>query len=741
MACGAVVVWRQRVDVSQKQTLEAGLVGVVEAARYAGAESCAECHRAQYAAWRESTHARSGGVPTAVTLIAPFNREPIVFADAIVRPTLTTEGRASFEVAWRDRPVETLLVDGVVGGGHMQGGGTQGFFSRMRDGTVRFLPFDFSRQLDRWFCRSQPDGKWLPITADRPLASCTDWPPRRTLGAVAGASGCDQCHGSQIRTRWSPENRDWITEFASLSINCESCHGPARRHVEIAHSGRMGDESDIGVRSLVTLDKRESVVVCLQCHGEKLSLETGDGIIEPENFERRYSVLLPMLTDPPYTPDFRHKKFGYQGPHLASACFVDGAMTCTDCHDPHTQRYRDHLGRLLQGRDDDGQCTSCHASKAATVSRHTFHAEESPGSRCVACHMPSLQHPAVGERIPYARADHSVSVPRPGDDEGVGIVNACARCHQERRAVELRTQVVRWYGELKPRHPLIKAVMATQANAGSSGVELLRPDVDAPMLQFAAMTQYVLRFVRLDGGVSDSRAYESLRSLAASRDIDVAALAVTALHIADGRTARTRQLVTGVLRIRPELASRVKIALGYLAWLQQMAGQGSRALAMLRAAVQLLPTDADLLRELGGSLGQSGALSEALDVLAKSASLGPDRVLTHMMVGFTLQRSGDIKGAEASFVRASDLNPWDVVPLMQLVLVKMQQSDFAGAEGLLVRVTELDRRNVTAQVTLARLLAARGATRDALNVLDTALAFEPDNTSVRELQRRLRQAR
>ena len=254
---------------------------------YAGAEACASCHQSQHAAWRASTHGRAGGDPVDVALIAPFNGPPIVFADASVRPITDAAGRAAFVVAWRDEPAETLTVEGVVGGGLMAGGGTQGFFTRMRDGTVRFLPFDYSRQLGQWFCRSQPDGHWLPITPEKMLASCTDWPPRRTLGAVEGAAGCDQCHGSQVAVTFASDRKTWVTGYASLAINCESCHGPARRHVDLAESGRLGSSPDIGVPPLGRLGKRESVLICLQCHGEKLALDRTGTVLVPQALEDR----------------------------------------------------------------------------------------------------------------------------------------------------------------------------------------------------------------------------------------------------------------------------------------------------------------------------------------------------------------------------------------------------------------------------------------------------------------------
>jgi hypothetical protein len=49
---------------------------------FVGSERCAECHRAQAEAWRGSTHARAGGAPGRVEVIAPFDGTPIRFADA-----------------------------------------------------------------------------------------------------------------------------------------------------------------------------------------------------------------------------------------------------------------------------------------------------------------------------------------------------------------------------------------------------------------------------------------------------------------------------------------------------------------------------------------------------------------------------------------------------------------------------------------------------------------------------------
>ena len=55
------------------------------------------------------------------------------------------DGIYEFVVAPDYDTVQVLAVDGVIGRGHLEGGGTQGFVSRRADGTWRFLPFDWSR--------------------------------------------------------------------------------------------------------------------------------------------------------------------------------------------------------------------------------------------------------------------------------------------------------------------------------------------------------------------------------------------------------------------------------------------------------------------------------------------------------------------------------------------------------------------------------------------------------------------
>ncbi|MGH7709973.1 MAG: multiheme c-type cytochrome, partial [Gemmatimonadaceae bacterium] len=284
---------------------------------FVGASRCAGCHEAQYATWQRSTHAAAGGAPADVRVIARFNGPAIRFRDAEVHP-MARGGTLSFTVRQAGRADQVFRVDGVVGGGHMIGGGTQGFVTRVPDGTLRFLPFDFIKREGTWFCNTNARANrgWVPITADLALADCGDWPPTRVLGDELRFANCQSCHGSQIDVALDSTSHAYRTTFTTLGINCESCHGPGRQHIDLVTSGEGARTGDVGMRPLATLAKDRSLGICWQCHALKDQLlpayRSGSDLLQ------HYSTLLPILGDAPFYPDGRIRTFAYQQGHLYS---------------------------------------------------------------------------------------------------------------------------------------------------------------------------------------------------------------------------------------------------------------------------------------------------------------------------------------------------------------------------------------------------------------------------------------
>ena len=727
---------------------------IAASADFVGAERCATCHAAAYAAWRGSTHGRAGGTPGNVALIAPFDGTPIQFRDARVLPT--TAGEYAFIVRQDGRPDRVFRVDGVVGGGHMNGGGTQSFVSRFPDGTWRLLPFDWSRQSATWFCNTASRlGKgWVPITRTLALADCGDWPPQRILGDEPRFSNCQGCHGSQVAVRLDTVARRWSTHLASLTITCESCHGPARRHVELmtAHENRrvVGASqpdrvTDVGLRSLGSLDKDQSLSVCFQCHALKsqVAMPPGSGATDAI----AYSLRLAQLGDEPLLPDGRTRTFAYQEGHLSSACYRNGGMTCTSCHDPHSQGYRDTFGTPLASRFDDRQCTACHASKAADPSRHTRHAPASAGSRCTSCHMPYRQETEIGSAIPYARADHSISIPRPSFDASEGLTSACRACHADQSEAALDALVRTWYGTVAPLDPAVDGLVRSRAATTRVAAArlLLVTGSRHRAAVFAALARFVEHWLRPDMPALEPEVVSRLQALGKHGDDDVRATALAALHFARGEDADTRRFLASALKgfspaENARLRGRWSIVLGFLADSLLAHEEPTAAAAVYRKALEITPRAPRLHLNVGLAEARAGDLAGAIASYQHSLALDPAQPLALVNLGIALESSGDVAGAERAYRRAIALDAHEPLAYFNLGNIYLKRGDVTAAIPQYEQATSLDPTLATGHFYLADAYARTGATRRALDAVERGLEFDPTNAAARRAERTLREA-
>lgn len=723
----------------------AGSDSAVSAADFVGSEACGECHRREYDAWKGSTHGTAGAAPPSpASVVAPFDGTPLRFADATVIPRRSAEGGYEFLVRRPGREDERMTVDAVVGKGHMAGGGTQASLEHRADGTWRVLPFDFSVTSGRWFCNTEGRGGrgWVPVGRDLRLESCLDWTPRRVLGTIPRYTNCQECHGSQIRVSVGRGAPHFDTRFTSLRVNCESCHGPGGRHVRLARAGKVSGRRDIGIASLVGMDRDASLGLCFQCHAFKDALEPG--YLPGRRLAEHFSLLSPQLGEAPHHADGRVRTFAYQLGQIASACYLDGGMTCVDCHDPHTQRYRDVWDGPLPGRLDDGQCLDCHAAKAGRPERHTHHPAGSPGSRCVACHMPYLQETEIGNAIPYARSDHTVPIPRPEVDSALGIEPACSKCHGDRSVRELQEDVDRWWGRPKPRRPAVRALLASDTGAGRApAAALLHPGAGDPMARYAGLAR--LFEDRLEPDVPPEPAVQSaLERVARSGDLDARSLARAALDLTMGgdsaEHARLAALVGGDSAERKETTLRWAQALGWFGDRYRERGRPDSAVLVYGRALRVAPGDPDLHAGLGYARLDAGDPAAALGEFRTAAGLRSGDALLRVNQGLALLRLGRTDEATAAYRQALEIDPAEPLAHFNLGNAYLRGGDPERAAREYARTIDLDASLAPAHFNLARALLALRRYRPALQALRDGLAYDSTNADARDLARRLEEA-
>ena len=448
-----------------------------------------------------------------------------------------------------------------------------------------------------------------------------------------GSDACAGCHADQ-HNRWAesthgraggePDAGTVIAPFdgtLARFTNCESCHGPARRHVELM-TDPAGAPSDIGLDSRVTDGVEESLNVCFQCHALKDVVQ--EGHLPGAPLAEYHALKLPVLGDDPYLADGRVRTFAYQGTHLSSSCYIDGSMTCTSCHEPHGLGYWDINRSPLADETDDRQCTSCHAAKATAPETHTFHPAGSTGARCVSCHMPYLQHPEVGAAVPFARSDHTIPVPRPRLDGRLGLVSACRGCHTDQSELRLQAQVDDWWGETKPHDPVTAGLLAVTDRMGvdQAGRMLLHPDAAGTLPQFQGLARFLTQWVRAGAGLGPDAA-DRVTRLAASTDPDLRALALATLHVAATTPGEEAADIATSSSAEPiAVRRRWVMILGFLSDEALARGDAPEAEALLQRALAVLPGDAGVLRSLGLLHNRTGDHAGAIAAFGESLAAG-----------------------------------------------------------------------------------------------------------------------
>jgi predicted CXXCH cytochrome family protein len=144
------------------------------------------------------------------------------------------------------------------------------------------------------------------------------------------SAACADCHDATTEA---------TTASAHATVNCDSCHGAAREHIDLARSGQEAP--------LALADGRD---LCTTCHA---GLDS-----RPEGFPQVDAVT-----------------------HGAPANGV--TSSCTSCHNPHDPGFPTVIKHALEGRSD---CLVCHGPDEWQPVPPS-HRDRS-GDGCLECHSP-----------------------------------------------------------------------------------------------------------------------------------------------------------------------------------------------------------------------------------------------------------------------------------------------------------------------------------------------------------------
>lgn len=407
-----------------------------DAAGYAPALTCLGCHAEQAKAWQYSDHDWAMREANATSVLGNF--KDTRFSDAGVnarffkrndRYYVNTEGEdgkpADFLIRYTfgHRPLQQYLV--AFPGGRLQAL------------TIAWDSRAASVGGQRWFSL-YPGQRFAP---GDPL----HWTGRyQNWNAM-----CADCHSSNLQKGYDSESDTFTTTWHEQNVGCQSCHGPAKEHVDWAQKAKPDapyqKASEIGLKvDFSALGAKGLIEQCAFCHSRRQGLGTGQ---QPGH------SLLDAVLPATLRPDLYHPDGQIQGEVYVYGSFTQSKMhtagvTCTDCHDPHSLKVK------VEG---NGLCLQCHSptppvrfpslqAKEYDGPAHHHHAANSPGAQCVNCHMPETTYMVVDPR-----RDHSLRIPRPDLAQASGSPDACTRCHTDQQPIWAANAIEGWFGQ--PQRP------------------------------------------------------------------------------------------------------------------------------------------------------------------------------------------------------------------------------------------------------------------------------------------------
>jgi Flp pilus assembly protein TadD/nitrate/TMAO reductase-like tetraheme cytochrome c subunit len=662
-------------------------VATIENASFVGAAACIRCHEAESHDWEGSHHDLAMQEATEATVLGDFNDTAFTYHE--VTSTFYRKDGAFYartdgpDGALHDYPIAYTF--GVYP--------LQQYLIRFPDGRLQALNVC-------WDTRSVKDGgqRWFHLYPDENVRfdDVLHWTgPYQNWNHM-----CAECHSTNVRKHYDPDKDVFATSWSEIDVSCETCHGPASRHVQWADSQKAGPEHvDKGDKGLVVqfkdderadwffdtttgIAKRErprtnhaEVEACARCHSRRGTFSEEHTPGKPLADTHRLALLERAL----YEPDGQIKDEVYEyGSFLQSKMYAAG-VTCTDCHNPHS----------LRVAGENMTCARCHLSTKFDVPEHHKHAQGTDAAKCVSCHAPTKNYMVV-----HARHDHSFRVPRPDLTLKIGSPNACNGCHADKSAQWAADAAVKWWGDKRAAMPHYGVALdAGRRSLPGSPTALLGliDDATQPPIVRASALEF------LADATSTSAIGSIIRSLG-DADPQVRAAAARALQNRSDQTpAQLGRDLT------PLLSDPVR----------QVRMDAARTLAATR--------DVPLTKEA------RAAFERALDEYRLAEGINADRPESRMNLGVLALDRGDPETAEREYLAGIRVAPRFGAPYVNLADLYRAQDREQATEQTLRQGLAMAPNDAGLRHALGLSLVRQKRLAEALVELRLASELNPEN--------------
>ena len=739
----------------------------LSAPKYVDPQLCQPCHSDIHDSYRKVAMGRSFYRPSVGNVIEDYSVNNHFYHELsdrhyrmVQRGGRFYQRRYQLDAQGREHNVFELEVTHIIGSGNH----ARSYLNLDGSGVLRELPVSWYSQEQRWAMSPGYD------RSDHEDFS------RQVSHA------CMFCHNAYPPL---PEPSDHFglgsrfpRELPS-GIDCQRCHGPGTRHLELASSGRA-EVANIrrAIVNPVRLGPEREMEVCMQCH---LPVATagphiqrfGRSIYSYRPGERLADYIVHFdLVDPEtreLSERFEVDSSSYR--LRRSPCFIrsQGKMTCTTCHDPHHAPRGEEAVRHFRER-----CLSCHSQVSEGV--HPQPAK----SDCVSCHMPQRRtedavhvamtdhlirrHPAQRDLLAPLKEDHSPKpdevvlhhpdlVPASEREIYLGLGQIRSPVHLIRGVDRLKLALPQWQGSSP--EPYLRLAL-TQVKAGSLGQALinlrraLEADPDLVLSRFqlgevlreqgkpeeaAEQYRHALRLdpnhaeahnalgLILKEGQQTEPALEHFRRALRSDPLSYDAHANSGtIHLQQGKAEEATREFYRALQIEPNNPG-VYRSLGVA---QARLGRHWQAVSDFQQAISLKPDNAEAHYNLGLSQSELGRQGEAIEAFQEAIGLRPDYAEAHSSLGVVYGQAGRLPEAVEAFRQAVRINPEFGEAYSNLGLVHGQLGQWREAAAALAQVVRIDPGDAETCLKLGLAYGQAGQFQKAVESFQQAIQVKPD---------------
>ncbi|KAF2335674.1 cytochrome c3 family protein [Flavobacterium daemonense] len=341
---------------------------------YAGSESCIQCHQTQYDMAFKSSHFKATAPAISGNVLGEFDKGDHTFIyDKDTKLVMEKHGDSLFQVLYKNgKKVEAHSFDIVFGIKHAQ---TSVYW---RNNNTYELPLSYYSAIHNW-------------------ATSPGFPADKPYFDRMVVKDCYSCHASNASSRSVNQNsteRNMMSmdvediirkETIVYGIDCEKCHGPAKKHVEF-HLKNPNVKVANSITSFKNLNRQQRLDACALCHAgnDGMKLKSRFDFKPGDNLTDYYRATRSVTDTAQF--DVHGNQFRLMA---QSKCFMNSEkMDCITCHNPHENASKNMASYSKI-------CMSCHQDLKHTDKTLKTMSGSLLAENCVECHMPKKASGAI----------------------------------------------------------------------------------------------------------------------------------------------------------------------------------------------------------------------------------------------------------------------------------------------------------------------------------------------------------